>query len=421
MQASHFHESMAMIPVRLHPLLASIPFIILTCGCTEQRPVSAAADSVSAAARDFLIVDTHIDVPYRLFEKYENVAESTQAGDFDWPRARAGGLDVAFMSIYVPADYQQDGGAKAHADVLIDMMQRLAAESPEKFAVVASVASARSTVADDKVALALGIENGAAIEDDLANVAYFYDRGIRYITLAHSRANLIADSSYDDERPWGGLSPFGEQVVSEMNRLGIMADISHVTDEAFYDVLALSPVPVIASHSSARHFTPAWERNMSDAMIRDLAGNGGVIQINFGSSFLTAAANAWSETYRDERDALIERTGWSKDGPEIDAWQTQYRQVKPYPYASLDDVLDHIDHVVTLAGVEHVGLGSDFDGVGDSLPTGLKDVSEYPNLVAGLRKRGYTDADIEKIFGENLMRVWLAVEAYASQVTRIDH
>ncbi len=390
---------------------------MLAPACGGERPALDRAGADLATSASLLVVDTHIDVPYRLIDSYQDVSVATGSGDFDWPRARAGGLDVAFMSIYIPAEYQEAGGARQHAETLIAMVRRLAEDSPDKFAIVTSTGQARAAAAGGRLALALGMENGAGIEDDLANLAHFYAKGIRYITLTHSKANLICDSSYDENRPWGGLSPFGEQVVREMNRLGIMVDISHVSDAAFYDVLDVASAPLIASHSSARHFTPGFERNMNDEMIRALAARGGVIQINFGSAFLTAEANAWSETYYAERKALLEKTGWDKDGEEIDTWGKRYRTATPYPFADLTDVLDHIDHVVALTGVEHVGVGSDFDGVGDSLPTGLKDVSDYPNLVSGLRKRGYSDSEIQLVLGENLMRVWAEVEQQAVSAT----
>jgi len=396
-----------------------LAFLVSTilAACADSEPELASSTAASTDPREYLIVDTHIDLPYRLFEEFEDVSAATASGDFDWPRARKGGLDIAFMSVYIPADLQEEGGARAHAETLIKMMEKLSTDHPDKFVLASSTEAARAAVRSGRVGLALGMENGAGIEDDLANLAYFYSRGIRYITLTHSKANLICDSSYDDNRPWGGLSPFGKEVVKEMNRLGIMIDVSHVSDAAFYDVMEIAQTPVIASHSSARHFTPDWERNMSDEMIRALARNGGVIHINFGSTFLTAEANEWSTRYSDEREALMEETGWEKKSEEVKAWQEQYKLAHPYPFADLDDVLDHIDHVVSLVGVEHVGLGSDFDGVGDSLPVGIKDVSEYPNLATGLRGRGYSEADIKKIFGENLMRVWSAVEVYAARST----
>jgi membrane dipeptidase len=258
------------------------------------------------------------------------------------------------------------------------------------------------------------MENGSPVEGKLENLKFFHDRGIRYITLAHALSNHISDSSFDENRQWHGLSPFGREVVAEMNRLGIMVDISHVTDEAFYQVLEISKAPVIASHSSARHFTPGFERNMSDEMIQALAKNGGVMQINFGSSFLTQAANEWFQAMIKARKAWTAESGHVEGSEEAKAWDAAYRKEFPLPYATLSDLVDHFDHVIALAGVEHVGIGSDFDGVGDSLPVGMKDVSFYPALIEELLHREYTPQQIEAILGGNLMRVWREVEAASS-------
>lgn len=381
------------------------------------RPAMPDAAGVSlqaaALAQSALIVDTHIDVPYRLAEAPDDVSVRTAGGDFDHPRALSGGLDVAFMSIYTSADLQDTPGASAAlADSLIGMVEQLAADHPAKFAVVTSTADVARLRRPGRVLLALGMENGAPIED-LDALKRYAERGVRYVTLTHSKANRISDSSYDEERPWGGLSPYGETVVREMNHLGVMVDVSHVSDEAFYDVLDLTDVPVIASHSSARHFTPGFERNMDDAMIRRLAEEGGVIQINFGSSFL-------SERYRTESTALRARFGDAMASrglvfgtPEADAFQKTFEAENPLRLATLSDVADHIDHVVSLVGVEHVGIGSDYDGVGPTLPVGLEDVSTFPNLVAELLRRGYSEADVRLILGENVMRVWRAVERAA--------
>jgi len=194
-----------------------------------------------------------------------------------------------------------------------------------------------------------------------------------------------------------------------------MVDITHVSDDAFWQVMEICAVPAIASHSSARHFTPGFERNMNDDMIKRLAENGGVIQINFGSSFLTEVAHKYGTGRWQGTDDFV------AENPQLDAsearvlFRQQYEaEHGPFPYAALDDVLDHFDHVVALAGVDHVGIGSDFDGVGDSLPTGLKDVADYPNLIEGLLRRGYSEQDIRKILGENLLRVWSEVEAYST-------
>ncbi|MEE8587540.1 MAG: dipeptidase, partial [Acidobacteriota bacterium] len=341
------------------------------------------------------------------------ISERTESGDFDYPRAREGGLDTAFMSIYVPAAYQETGGAKEYADRLIDMVEGFERDHPDKFAVARSVDEVRSLFGTAKIAFPMGMENGAPVEDELANLEHFQQRGIRYITLTHARANQICDSSYDSNRKWKGLSPFGRRVVEEMNRLGIMVDISHVSDEAFFQVVELTKAPVIASHSSCRHFTPGWERNMSDEMILRLAENGGVIQINFGADFINDDYRKAADLHRQAVQAHLQANNLEPTDPAARQYIREYRQQNPLQFPDVSEVADHIDHVRDLAGIDHVGLGSDFDGVQGSLPNGLRDVTMYPNLFAQLLKRGYTREDIEKIASGNLLRVWGEVERVA--------
>jgi membrane dipeptidase len=401
-----------------------IPLIALIglAACRSPGPAGdgakgAATDRPVELARTMLIVDTHIDVPYKLVMRMRDVGAAAEGMDFDYPRAREGGLDVAFMSIYVPAKLQEEGGARDLADELIDLVEGIATAHPDKFTVVASPDDARETADAGRIGLALGMENGAPVEGDLANLRHFHDRGIRYITLTHSENNEICDSSYADEKTWNGLSPFGETVVAEMNRLGIMVDISHVSDDAFYQIADVTRAPLIASHSSCRHFTPDWERNMDDDMIRRLAEGGGVIQINFGSAFLLEEAQKQSSAFwKAAREHFEEHDLDESDEEARDAFRESYWKNRTRIYADVSDVADHIDHVVRLAGIDHVGLGSDFEGVGDSLPTGLKDVAGYPNLIRELLERGYSDEEIEKICGGNLMRVWREVERVAAEM-----
>lgn len=397
-------------------LVAPIALLsLLACGDGAIRPGEEdLAGRAARLARDYLIVDTHVDVPYRLMEKMEDISVRTESGDFDYPRAREGGLDAPFMSIYVPAEYQEKGGARDYADGLIDMVEKFQADWPDKFAIARSPADVRRLFAEGIIALPMGMENGAPIEDDLANVGHFQRRGIRYITLTHSKNNQICDSSYEKERKWEGLSPFGRQVVAEMNRVGIMIDVSHLSDATVRQVMELSSAPVIASHSSCRKFTPGWERNMDDESIRLLASNGGVIQINFGSAFLDEAANRQSVQLWDELRPFMEDNGLTSGDPRVEEYREQYFKDSPKVYAGISTIVDHIDHVVELVGINHVGFGSDFDGVGDSLPAGLKDVSGYPNLIRALLERGYGEEDIRKICGENLLRVWAEVERIAA-------
>ena len=430
------------MPIRIQRLVLMIlmvplvAFLSTTLGCQPAaedpepgvvQDSAAKEDLVTLAetlTRQTLLVDTHVDVPYRLSEKMADVSQATEDGDFDYPRAKAGGLDAPFMSIYVPASYQETGGAKDLADELIDMVEGIAAGAPDKFAIARSPAEVEEQFAAGLISLPLGMENGAPVEDDLANVQHFYDRGIRYITLTHSKNNQICDSSYEeaDNRRWNGLSPFGREVVADMNRLGMMVDISHVSDQTFYQVLELSSAPVIASHSSCRKFTPDFERNMDDAMIQALAETGGVIQINFGSSFLTEASNLQSNARWAATRAFAEEQGLDRENEEdrakIEAFMEQYDQENPKVFADLSDVVAHIDHVVRLVGIDHVGIGSDFDGVGDSLPTGLKDVSQYPNLVRALLEKGYSEEDVAKLLSGNILRVWREVERVASELQR---
>lgn len=384
--------------------------------CAAIKPVSDEDLRARAQkyAQEFILIDTHVDVPYRLREKMEDISQRTEEGNFDYPRARQGGLDAPFMSIYVPSEYETRGGGKLFADTLIDMVEKFATDWPDKFAMAYSVSDVRKHSKSDKIALCLGMENGSPIERDMNNLHHFYRRGIRYITLAHSKDNHISDSSYDTTHTSRGLSAFGEKVVLEMNRLGMMVDVSHITDEAFYDVIRISKAPVIASHSSCRQFTPGWERNMSDEMIRLLSKNGGVIMINFGSSFISREYFQRDSTVRTDARKALEAAGLSSDDPNARTFRDQYEKEHPIGfYADVKEVADHVDHVVKIAGVDYVGLGSDFDGVGDSLPNGLKDVSQYPNLIYELLIRGYSKKDIEKICGKNLLRVWSKVEQVA--------
>jgi len=374
-------------------------------------------------AHKYIILDGHVDLPYRLQTKnfrlereFLEIPIETDNGDFDYKRAKEGGLDAPFMSVFIPSSYQEEenGGAKALAEELIDMINGIIAAHPDKFASALSPDDVEKNFSKGLISLPMGMENGAPLHT-LEDISYFYERGIRYVTLTHGKNNHICDSSYDKARKWNGLSPFGEEVIAEMNEVGMMIDVSHVSDEAFYQVIELTEAPVIASHSSCRVFTPGWERNMDDDMILALAQNGGVIQINFGSSFLDDKARRSREDHRDSIRILLESMDISEDDEEAKPVIEQYRHTHPALFADVETVADHIDHVVNLVGVDYVGLGSDYDGVGDSLPTGLKDVSDYPNLIYVLLKRGYSEEDIAKICYRNVFRVWRAVEELKSK------
>lgn len=414
--------------------MKSFPFrwafvAILVFACAEKKPVDRMNDEQLRAfadelAHQYVITDGHVDLPYRLKmnkfvleREYMGIPIKTDDGDFDYERAKKGGLDAPFMSIYIPSSYQlQPDYGKALADSLINMIKGIAENIPDKFALAGSVEEVQQNFSKGLISLPMGMENGAPVGDDLKNVQYFYERGIRYITLTHGKDNQICDSSYDTTHTWNGLSPFGREVVQEMNRVGIMVDISHVDDSTFYQVMKLTKAPCIASHSSCRKFTPGFQRNMSDDMIRKLGENGGVIQINFGSSFLDSAVVAQNNANREALRAILAEKNLSMRDSLARPIIEEFRKTHPSLYADVKTVADHIDHVVKLAGIDHVGIGSDFDGVGDSLPTGLKDVSQYPNLIYELLKRGYTESDIEKICSGNVFRVWKKVAEVATSI-----
>lgn len=403
--------------------------LVILCSCNTQQTLVKDTnatenldDKAYRLAHEYIITDGHVDLPYRLkiqnfrlAKEYLGIPIETDDGDFDYKRAKEGGLDAPFMSIYLPSNLQEEKGASRRlADSLISMVEGIAAAHPDYYEMAYSVADCERIFKAGKVALPMGMENGSGLEDDISLVKHFKRRGISYVTLTHAKDNLICDSSYDTTGTWQGLSPYGEEIVKEMNRVGIMVDISHVSDKTFYDVMDMTDVPVIASHSSCRKYTPGFERNMDDGMLKRLGEENGVIQINFGSSFLDKNVADALNASRAELAALLEEKGLSYRDEAAEEIMEQYQKDNPVLLSDVQMVANHIDHVVDIAGIDHVGLGSDYDGVGDTLPTGLKDVSQYPNLIKVLLERGYSDEDIAKICYKNVFRVWKEVENYAA-------
>ncbi|MCP9748615.1 dipeptidase [Lacihabitans sp. CS3-21] len=371
-------------------------------------------------AHKYIMVDGHVDLPYRLKVKnfqmqkeFTGIPVETKEGDFDYKRAKKGGLSAPFMSIYIPASYDTQGAQKL-ADSLITMVNYIATEKSDYFEVAKTPAEIREIFKKGKIALPMGMENGSPI-GEVADVAKYRAKGISYITLSHGKDNRICDSSYDTTHTWKGLSPFGREVVNTMVKEGVLVDISHVSDDTFYQVVDMSPVPVIASHSSSRKFTPDFQRNMSDDMIAKLGKNGGVIMINFGSTFLSSEVSEYRKSLQAEIKTILDKKGLKARDQAAEPIIDEFFASHPLAFADVKKVADHIDNVVKLAGIDHVGIGSDFDGVGNSLPTGLKDVSDYPNLIAELLRRGYSESDIEKICSGNIFRVWEKVLAYAGK------
>jgi membrane dipeptidase len=395
----------------MHRTLICCALMLAMTSATAQ----ASTDAARKLAQDAIIVDTHIDAPGMLMDGWRDLGVEAQGREFDYPKARAGGLDVAFMSIYTSPKQDADGSAWQVANGMIDSVEALVQRHPDRFALLRSPRDVGTLRKGDRVLLPLGMENGAPIGDDLKNLQLFFDRGVRYITLAHSAANRIADSSYALERKWHGLSPFGKQVVAEMNRLGIMVDVSHISDESAREAIALSTVPVIASHSAFRHFTPDFERNISDELAKAVADKGGVVQVPFGTAFVDPKGAADTQAHFraindfNQRNAALKAAGKPLESKE--AFDKAWADAHPAPVTKIEAVLDQIDYAVKLIGIDHVGIGSDFDGVDGELPDGLRTTADFPNLVAGLQARGYSDADIGKILGGNLLRAWTAIEA----------
>ena len=359
-------------------------------------------------SKDFIIADGHIDLPYRLykegliFKKNINLNNET-SGNFDIPKAKRGGLNCPFMAIYIPSEKLEDE-AYSFANSLIDLVKNIIKYN-DQFAPALNPTQVIENLNKDKISLPMGIENGSAIGNNLKNLNYFFNRGIRYITLTHAKNNQICDSSYDTNKKWNGLSDFGKLLINEMNNIGMMIDVSHVSDKTFYDILEITNKPLIASHSSPRNFTPDFERNMSDNMIKSLAENNGIIMINFGSSFINKKSNILYAEIQESVESWRLNKGYEINDIEVAKKREKLIKNKN-PFADLEDVLIAIDHVKNLVGDDFIGFGSDFDGLGDSLPNNLKNVSYYPMILEGLLNRGYSKESIEKICYKNLFRVW---------------
>jgi len=373
-------------------------------------------DAVSARAKQLhdraIVIDSHDDTTQRLLsDKTYDISKRQKNGNIDIPRMREGGLDALFFSIWVPSDVT---GVKAvnTANALIASVHKAVAAHPNDLVLATTAADVRKAAADHKIAALMGMEGGHMINDDLAQLRKYAALGVRYLTLTHFKNNNWADSS-TDKPAHNGLTPFGKDVVRELNKLGMMVDISHVADKTFYDALEITKAPVIASHSSCRAIAH-HPRNMTDDMLRALAKNGGVVMINYEVSFL-------SEEYRVASDkasggvvaqlaALSKKCGGDEACSTLESARinTEAMNSGALPRVNWEKIIEHIDHAVKVAGADHVGLGSDFDGA--TMPIGMEDASKLPKITEALIKKGYSDADIEKILGGNILRVMEQVE-----------
>lgn len=365
--------------------------------------------------RSAIVIDGHNDLPDKIrsdgessFERMD-VARSQPQLHTDIPRLRAGGLGAQFWAAYVPPDKAKEGGAALQALEQIDLINRMAEHYSEHFAMAYTADDVLRARRQGRMACLIGIEGGHAIENSLGALRMFHALGARYMTLTHVDTNDWADSATDEARH-GGLTEFGQEVVREMNRLGMLVDISHVSAETMHDVLRVSRAPVIASHSSAYALAP-HPRNVPDDVLRLIADNGGVVMVNFFSGFIDPEAARVSEQGFKLWRELRQR---GADEQQMrDAFQ-QWRRDHPTPRGSVRTVVDHIDHIVRLAGIDHVGLGSDYDGM-TIVPQQLDDVSGYPYITQELLNRGYAEQDIRKVLGGNTLRVLREAEDLAAQ------
>ena len=369
--------------------------------------------------RRAIVIDTHNDVTTPMTNNsYDLSGPPPVPYRTNIERMKQGGLTAEFFSLYIRPWYVEHGGSTRRTLDMIDAVYRAVERHPRDLMIATSVADIRAAKRQGKIAALMGIEGGHAIEDSLPALREFYRLGVRYMTLTWNNTNNWADAGRG-EKKWGGLNEFGQEVVREMNRLGMLVDVSHVADETMSDVLDITKAPIIASHSSARALSNV-PRNIPDDLLKRIAQNGGVVQVNFYSGFVDTKTVAPQSRAREERlkaqqDALEEKY---KDDPERLAEEgDKLEQANPLPPLPISKLIDHFDHIVKVAGIDHVGIGADFDGAND-MPEGAKDVSMLPNITYELLKRGYSERDIRKVLGENLLRVMAQAERVSRSMTK---
>jgi membrane dipeptidase len=398
-------------------LLALTVLFGLPAAATRAETLHERAERLQKSA---IVVDTHEDVPEQLEKEWVDLSLRGQTGHVDIPRWREGGVTAAFLAAYVNAAYAKNGGAAKKALEFIDLIHRLVEEHPKDLVFADSVSGIRQAKKDGKIAILIGIEGGHAIEDSLGALSSFYRLGVRYMTLTHTNTNGWADSSgsfwgaeYDPakSRVHGGLTDFGREVVLEMNRLGMLVDVAHVSDETLADVLEVSRAPIFASHSSCRALS-SLPRNLTDGEIRAIGVRGGIVMVNVSSMFLDQkAVDAYSAAREALRPQIAEaRERWKDDPKKQDEEIGKLLETIRYPPADWHLAVDHIEHVMKVGGKGAVGLGTDFDGIEDP-PDGLEDVSKLPVLTEELLRRGHSEEEVRGVLGENFLRFWDRVEA----------
>ena len=424
----HSTTNLKMMNRQAQNLSILVLFLIVFAGCkekpstTETETEEQLVERALAIHDKVLTVDTHADTPLRMIEPGFDMAERHDPNEtgskVDYPRMKEGGLDAIFFAAFVAQDIRDDDGNTRAKALCLQMIDSVIASTERNSDIVGLALNPDDAYELEKAgkrAIYLGIENGYPIGNDINNVEEYFNKGVRYITLVHSLNNDLADSATDENgTEHGGISEFGSKVVSEMNRLGIMVDVSHGNDSVFYDAIKLSKAPIIASHSNARSVTE-HKRNMTDEMLKLMAKNGGVVQLTMLADYLrTAPPNAARDSAMTAMRASITKPISEMTDEERAELRKSFNELNdkyPSPPATVEHVADHIDHIVKVAGIDHVGIGCDFDGGGGI--EGIFDASEVMNITIELVRRGYTEEQIEKIWGGNLMRVFEEVQAVA--------
>jgi membrane dipeptidase len=411
---------------RLRIVLFSFLVAVASAAAQSLNPADSATSAQARAIQESaIVVDTHADTPQRFLDESFDIGSTdpNDIGHISLDKVRRGNLGAEFFSIWVDPETNQGHFAK-HTFDLIDSVYEQAARHPDRMTMAFSVADIERARREHKLAALMGIEGGHSIENDMHLLRDYYRLGVRYMTLSWSNTNEWADSSGDINdakvQHHNGLTDFGKQVVIEMNRLGMIVDISHVADKTFWDTIATTKAPVIASHSSSRALVD-HPRNMTDDMVRAVAKNGGVVQVNFFSAFVDEEFRKAMEAQAKDQAAAVQKytdslKAQSKSVSYIDVDRIEREWMAKIPRPPLKSLIDHIDHIGKIAGVDHVGLGSDFDGVSGATPQGIDSAADLPKITQALLDRGYSADDIKKILGGNLLRVFRQVEAVSHEI-----